>query len=37
MLAEHTAQLTAEQRQAILCTNVADLYGIDVDGLPIAA
>jgi predicted TIM-barrel fold metal-dependent hydrolase len=37
MLAEHTAQLTAEQRQAILCTNVADLYGIDLKGLPIAA
>jgi uncharacterized protein len=37
MLAEHTAALSAEQRQAILCTNVADLYGIDLDGLPVAA
>jgi predicted TIM-barrel fold metal-dependent hydrolase len=33
MLAEHTAGLTAEQRQAILCTNTADLYGIDLDTL----
>jgi predicted TIM-barrel fold metal-dependent hydrolase len=33
MLAEHTARLTAEQRQAILCTNTADLYGIDLDAL----
>jgi len=37
MLAEHTAPLTDEQRQAILCTNVADLYGIELEGLPIAA
>lgn len=30
LLAEHTAQLTDEQRTAILSTNVADLYGIDL-------
>ncbi|MBW2282196.1 MAG: amidohydrolase [Deltaproteobacteria bacterium] len=30
MLAEHTAQLTDEQRQAILSGNVAELYGIDL-------
>jgi uncharacterized protein len=33
LLAEHTAQLTTEQRDAILSTNVADLYGIDVAAL----
>jgi len=33
LLAEHTAQLTNEQRDAILSTNVADLYGIDVAAL----
>jgi predicted TIM-barrel fold metal-dependent hydrolase len=33
LLAEHTAQLTDEQRQAILSTNVAELYGIDVAAL----
>ncbi len=37
MLAEHTANLTEEQRQAILCDNVAELYGIDVDTLAAAA
>src|SRR3989337_4338370 len=26
MLAKHTVSLTEEQREAILCTNVADLY-----------
>lgn len=30
MLAEHTRHLTAEQKEAILCGNVAALYGIDV-------
>jgi len=30
MLAEHTRHLTPEQKQAILCDNVAELYGIDV-------
>jgi predicted TIM-barrel fold metal-dependent hydrolase len=30
MLAEQTAQLTAEQKQAILSGNVAELYGIDL-------
>src|SRR2546427_428935 len=29
MLAEHTGALTAEQRRAILCENVAELYRID--------
>lgn len=33
MLAEHTAGLTGEQRQAILCDNVAALYGIEMEGL----
>jgi predicted TIM-barrel fold metal-dependent hydrolase len=33
LLAEHTAQLTDEQRRAILSTNVAGLYGIDLDAL----
>jgi uncharacterized protein len=37
MLAEHTAALSPEQREAILCTNVADLYGIELEGLPVAA
>jgi hypothetical protein len=37
MLAEHTAALSEEQREAILCTNVAQLYGIDVEQLPVAA
>lgn len=30
MLTEQTTQLTAEQTEAILCGNVAELYGIDV-------
>jgi uncharacterized protein len=33
MLEEHTARLTDEQREAILCTNVAGLYGIDISEL----
>jgi predicted TIM-barrel fold metal-dependent hydrolase len=33
MLAEHTADLSPEQRQAILSTNTAELYGIDVTAL----
>jgi hypothetical protein len=30
VLAEHTAELTAEQREAILCRNTAELYQIDL-------
>jgi predicted TIM-barrel fold metal-dependent hydrolase len=30
VLAEHTSRLTPEQRRAILCDNVAELYGMDV-------
>jgi len=30
VLAEHASRLTPEQRRAILCDNVAELYGIDV-------
>jgi len=37
MLAEHAGHLTGEQRHAILCGNVADLYGIDVTSLAVAA
>jgi predicted TIM-barrel fold metal-dependent hydrolase len=37
LLAKHTAALSDEQREAILCTNVAELYGIDVSALPVAA
>jgi predicted TIM-barrel fold metal-dependent hydrolase len=33
MLAEQTTKLTAEQREAILCSNVASLYGIDLASL----
>jgi predicted TIM-barrel fold metal-dependent hydrolase len=33
MLAEHTKQLTPEQKRGILCGNVAELYGIDVRSL----
>ena len=33
LLAEHTQQLTPEQRVAILSGNVAELYGIDVAAL----
>ena len=35
VLAEQTAHLTPEQRRAILCDNVAELYGIDTSALPI--
>jgi uncharacterized protein len=37
MLAEHTKELADEQREAILCTNTAELYGIDVEQLASAA
>lgn len=37
MLAEHSRLLTDEQRRAILSANAADLYRIDVAGLPVAA
>jgi predicted TIM-barrel fold metal-dependent hydrolase len=37
MLAEHTKHLTPEQKRAILCDNVAELYGIDVAKLEAAA
>jgi predicted TIM-barrel fold metal-dependent hydrolase len=39
MLQEHTASLSAEQKQAILCDNVADLYRIDLRplGAPVVA
>ncbi len=38
MLAEQTRKLSAEQTEAILCGNVADLYGIDLSALvPTAA
>ncbi|HZU73534.1 MAG TPA: amidohydrolase family protein [Acidimicrobiales bacterium] len=33
LLAEHTATLSEEQRRAILCQNVADLYRIDTEAL----
>ena len=33
MLAEHAADLTAEQREHILCRNVSDLYKIDCEAL----
>jgi predicted TIM-barrel fold metal-dependent hydrolase len=33
MLAEHTAQLSDEQEEAILCGNVAELYAIDLEAL----
>jgi hypothetical protein len=33
MLDQHTKSLSAEQKQAILSGNVADLYGIDVVAL----
>ena len=33
MLDEHTAHLSAEQKEAILCGNVAELYGIDATSL----
>ena len=37
MLAEHTQHLTDEQRRAILCDNVAELYNIDLSTLKVAA
>ncbi|MEQ8859976.1 MAG: amidohydrolase family protein [Pseudomonadales bacterium] len=37
VIAEQTAHLTAEQKRAILCGNVADLYAIDVTTLQEAA
>ena len=37
MLAEQTKQLTAEQKQGILCDNVAELYRIDLATLQAAA
>ena len=37
MLAEHAAMRTPEQRRAILCDNVADLYQIDLAALGQAA
>lgn len=37
MLAEHTANLTDEQRRSILCDNTASLYGIDVAALAASA
>ncbi len=37
MLAEQSKHLTAEQRRAILCDNVADLYHIDLSSLKAAA
>ena len=33
MLDEQTKKLTVEQTEAILCGNVADLYGIDLSTL----
>jgi hypothetical protein len=33
LLAEHTAGLTGEQERAILCDNVAGLYGVDLTTL----
>ena len=37
MLAEQTAQLSAEQKRGILCDNVAELYQIDLATLEAAA
>jgi predicted TIM-barrel fold metal-dependent hydrolase len=37
MLDRHTASLSDEQKEAILCGNVADLYGIDVAALVAAS
>jgi hypothetical protein len=37
MLDEHAAHLTDEQRRAILCDNVAELYGMDLTSLQRAA
>jgi predicted TIM-barrel fold metal-dependent hydrolase len=33
LLAEHSGDLTEEQRRAILCTNAAELYAIDLAAL----
>jgi predicted TIM-barrel fold metal-dependent hydrolase len=33
LLAEHEQDLTTEQREAILCRNVAELYRVDVDAI----
>ena len=33
LLAQHAGNLTPEQRRAILCDNVAELYGIDLSAL----
>ncbi|MET0458866.1 MAG: amidohydrolase family protein, partial [Ilumatobacteraceae bacterium] len=35
VLDEQAVDLTAEQRRAILCDNVAELYGIDTSVLPV--
>jgi len=35
LLAEHASHLRPEQRRAILCDNVAELYGIDTSVLPV--
>ncbi len=37
LLAKHTCDLTAEQKQAILSSNTAALYGIDTTALAVAA
>ena len=37
LLDEHTRNLSADQKEAILSSNVADLYGIDVMALSAAA
>jgi predicted TIM-barrel fold metal-dependent hydrolase len=37
LIAEHAKDLRPEQREAILCGNVAELYGIDVGKLAAAA
>jgi len=35
LLDRHTTNLTDEQKRAILCDNVADLYGMDTSKLPV--
>jgi hypothetical protein len=35
VLDEHTKSLTSEQLEAILCTNAAELYKIDIPTLPV--
>ena len=37
VIAEQTADLTDEQRRAILCENTAELYGVDTSRLPTGA